>query len=97
MCVDEGRWSIDGPDLEIAAERAEARRDTDGLADRSIEVLLFVNGRAETHPADLVELSIDAKQAGIYLSRLAKSGRISKLGCGAYGPAGGVGSVDDEP
>lgn len=95
MCVDQGRWRIDGPDLEIAAERAEMRRETDVLADRSIEVLLFVNGRDETRPADLVELSIDAKQAAVYLGRLANSGRICKLGRGIYAPVGSVGSVDE--
>lgn len=97
MCVDQGRWRIDGSDLDIAAERAEARRETDGLADRSIEVLLFVNGRVETRAADLVELSIDPKQAAVYLGRLAKSGRINKLGRGVYTPVGSVGSVENEP
>lgn len=95
MIAENGRWRLDGSDLDIAAERAEARHETDGLADRSIEVLLFVNSRLETRATDLVELSIDAKQAAVYLGRLAKSGRINKLGRGVYAPLGLVGGVED--
>jgi hypothetical protein len=97
MCVDNGRWRIDGSDLDMASDRAEARREREGLGDRQIEVLILVNSRGETRAADVANhLEMDAKQAGTYLGRLAKSGRIRKLGLGVYAPVEGVGSVEGD-
>ncbi|WNG94995.1 AAA family ATPase [Mycobacterium sp. ITM-2016-00318] len=89
-------WRLDGANLTEAAATVESRRDKQHLGDRALEVLSFVNSRAETalnetRAADLAEIGIDNDQARVYLNRLADSGRIKKIGRGLY--QGGVTSV----
>ncbi|QNI06503.1 type IV toxin-antitoxin system AbiEi family antitoxin domain-containing protein [Mycobacterium kubicae] len=44
----------------------------------------FVAGRRETRPADLAMIGIDRHQACALLARLAKSGRVRRIGRGLY-------------
>lgn len=91
-----GRWSLDGMDLLDAAATARNRRETRDLGDRSVEALVFVNGRPQTRPADLAEhLGMSGNDAGTYLRRLAEAGRITKRGRGLYGPLSEVSEASD--
>jgi AAA domain len=96
--VTDGIWSLAGRTLAESASEAETRRERQQLGDRALEVLGFVNGRAETRAADLAALAIGKEQARVYLNRLAESGRIDKIGRGVFKPSregkwGGVMSV----
>lgn len=94
MCVNNGIWRIDGPDLSTAADRALIKHEQDQLGDRALEVLRVVNGRVHTTPADVAdELGVSTNQASVYLQRLASAGRIGKKSRGVYVPVGSVESV----
>ncbi|HEY2501531.1 MAG TPA: FaeA/PapI family transcriptional regulator [Mycobacterium sp.] len=83
--TDGGLWRLDGGSLLDAAKTAETRRDKQGLGDRALEVLAFVNANAGTRASDVAEeLGMTPEQARVYLNRLASSGRISKLGRGLF-------------
>lgn len=90
-----GLWMLDGPDLTTAAARAVSRKVSEGLGDRSSEVLAFV---AE-HPHGVrakelqMALGIEEAQASVYLGRLYKSKRLDRPSRGLYTPVGSVGSV----
>lgn len=89
-------WTVVDGNLTAAAEAFEVKRLTDGLADRSTEILLYVTGRApeSTTPAQVAErFDIENKQAQVYLSRLASSNRLHRHGRGLYIPVGSVGGV----
>jgi hypothetical protein len=91
--ADGGLWSLDGSTLADAAKTAEARRAKQHLGDRALEVLAFVNQSHGVRAADLAAIGIDAEQGRVYLNRLAKSGRIKKLGRGLYNSVTTVTSV----
>lgn len=87
VITDQGRWHLDGHNLDVSSERAEAYREKDGLQDASIDILLFVQSRPETRAADVADhLQMDPKKAGTYLGRLANSGRIKRTKTGVYAP-----------
>lgn len=90
-------WRLDGDTLTDAASTAGQRREKQNLGDRAIEVLSIVNDRApanHTTAADVAEkLGVDAHQARTYLSRLAESGRVKKVGRGLYTGVASVASV----
>ena len=90
MLTDEGIWKLDGGSFGTAAEAAYERQEKGNLDDRAFSVLAFVNGCAETRPDDLAVLGIDAKQASVYLGRLAASGRVRRIKRGVYGPVADV-------
>jgi hypothetical protein len=92
--TDGGLWRLDGGSLLDAAKTAETRRDKQGLGDRALEVLAFVNANAGTRASDVAEeLGMIPEQARVYLNRLASSGRISKLGRGLFNGVMSVMSV----
>jgi hypothetical protein len=84
--VDGAAWELDGPTLEVAAQRAVEQRSANGLSDRSLDVLAYVNG----HPNGVTPAEVDAglvmKDARQYLLRLAEQGRITKPRRGLYAP-----------
>lgn len=99
-----GAWRIDGTDLAASADAAVTRRATANLGDRQADVLTHVNANPEgVRAGDIAsKLGLDAKQAGVYLGRLADAGKVVRLSRGLYGrlptPAvGTVGSVGSEP
>ena len=79
-------WALDGKDLAEASGRAEDRCAIRTLSDRSSEVLGYVNGQDGAVSASNAAkaLLMDGDTCGKYLRRLAESGRISKIGRGAY-------------
>jgi hypothetical protein len=87
-----GAWTLDGDGLEQAAASARGRQATSGLGERSGEIIAFVIGRGEpVTPAQVGEaLGLDGDQAGQYLRRAVKLGRLSKTGRGLYTTPGGV-------
>jgi hypothetical protein len=94
-----GIWSLRGESLEEAAAFAEVLRTTDGLADRSSDVVEFVNENPDgVKAADVADaIGMDKKDAGTYLARLLKSGRIKRAKRGVYVPTvGSVGSVGSD-
>lgn len=98
--VDGCRWELAGDDLADSSRLASLRRASDGLGDRSAEVVAFVATTRKGARAGEVALAlgIDQKQAGTYLGRLADAGRISRTGRGLYTPVESVGSVGtDDP
>lgn len=88
-------WTLDGNELADAARKAAEARTTAGLGDRSSEIIAHVNAHPEgVRAADVAsELDIDPKDAGTYLLRAEKAGRIRRAERGLYGPVGSVGSV----
>ena len=87
-----GTWTLAGDDLDDAAAEAERRRATEGLGDRSAEVVAFV----ARHPDGVRSADVEAAlgdDARRYLSRLADAGRIVRLQRGVYAPHTPVPSV----
>jgi AAA domain len=76
-------WDLDGADLEEAAARAREARLTDGVSDRSAEIIAFVAANPPSVRAGEVEdkFGPDGRR---YLKRLADSGRLRKLSRGIY-------------
>lgn len=82
----DGAWTLDGATLDDAAATAAQNRASEGLSDRSAEIVALVSG-SETGlgPSDVAaKLSIEVKAAGTYLGRLVDSGRLRKVGRGRY-------------
>lgn len=90
------QWMLDGVDLAEAAQRAREAKASEGLGDRSAEVVAIVNAHPDgIAPSDVAPmLGIDSKTAGTYLGRLMDAGRIRKLGRGRYAPCTRVESVE---
>lgn len=89
-----GQWSLRGTSLADAARQAEQARATAGLGDTSARLVEYVTGEpAGVRAKDVAAaLGLEEKDAGTYLLRAEKSGRISRLSRGLYGPP--VGSVE---
>lgn len=94
------RWSLEGEDLNAAADAARQRaadaheKKTSRLGERKTQALAFVHSRpgADTKPSDLAGyLKTSSKLASNALADLANMGLIAKTGHGMYSPlqAGG--------
>lgn len=96
LTVSDGSWTLDGSSLADAARAAQQAKATEGLGDRSAEVVALVGRNPQgIGPTALgTMLAIPASQAGTYLTRLADSGRIRKTGRGLYAPSGYVETVE---
>lgn len=96
LTLDGGAWALDGADLDAAARAAEQARTTEGIGDRSAEIVAFVaehpRGVRAAHVAEALDM--DGKQAGIYLARAADAGRLARPSRGLYVPVGSVRSVE---
>ena len=64
LTVTDGMWELAGDTLAGAATEAETRRERQQLGDRALEVLGFVDDRAETRAADLAALGISKERRG---------------------------------
>jgi hypothetical protein len=86
--VDGCAWTLDGGDLDTAAQRASQVRATAGLGDRSAEVVGYVLDHPDgVRLADVAAaLGLDQRTAGVYLGRAVGAGRLVRLGRGRYGP-----------
>lgn len=86
--VADGSWSLVGDDLGDAARSAQQVKVTSGLGDLSARVAQLVGNSPRGVRADDVAhaLDITAKDAGTYLGRLERSGRIRRIARGLYGP-----------
>lgn len=83
LLFDDGIWRPDGTGLSDAAQQAQGPR----LGETMRSVLMLVNSRDFTTPADVSELlGIDIDTAGRYLRRLADYGRITRSGRGRFSP-----------
>ncbi|NCT90154.1 AAA family ATPase [Cellulomonas sp. APG4] len=99
ITVADGAWTLRGSSLADAARAAQQTKVTEGLGDTSARVVAHVTERPEGVRAKEVAdtLSLTEKDAGTYLLRAERAGRIVRLGRGLYGPlstpVGTVGSV----
>jgi hypothetical protein len=85
--VDDCSWRLDGLTLAEAAKAGAARRASTGLGDRSTEIVEYMGGRPDesvTPKEVALKVGIDEKVASNYLNRLARKGRIEKVGRGSY-------------
>ncbi|HEX8859789.1 MAG TPA: AAA family ATPase [Actinomycetes bacterium] len=99
VCFEDGhRWQLDGDDLAEAAQHARDARLTDGLGDRSAEVVGYVLKHPQgVTPAQVgAAFGMDPKQASVYLGRAVRKERLRKLGRGLYAPVVPVESVESE-
>ncbi|MGP4914694.1 AAA family ATPase [Brachybacterium tyrofermentans] len=98
VSMTDGIWQLDGDGLREAAERATQRRQTDGLGDRSREILDLVhehpNGITPSTVAAATGLTND--DAGKYLRRLEQSQRVIRTGRGRYTPVRSVRTSEDD-
>jgi len=96
LTVTDGSWTLDGSSLADAARAAQQAKATEGLGDRSAEVVALVGRNPQgIGPTALgTMLAIPASQAGTYLARLADAGRIRKAGRGMYAPSTPVETVE---
>jgi hypothetical protein len=85
-------WELDGPDLAASREKAQkvraTTRATAGASDRLLDVVLHAYAHPEgVRRGDVAEaLSLDPKQATVYLSRAVAAGRLERAGRGLYRP-----------
>lgn len=88
LTMTDGRWCLDGMDLEDAAAAVERREQQKSMADRSIEILRFVESRPETTAKDVEShfAGIGNNDAGTYLRRLCEKELIQKARRGVYKP-----------
>jgi len=91
-----GAWTLDGDALQDAAQRASEKKTSVGLGDRSAEIVRIVgqNPQGIGPTALAIALGIEPKDAGNYLLRLEKGGRIAKAGRGLYTPVETVETVE---
>jgi hypothetical protein len=93
------RWLLDGADFDDATANLRSRRDSESLGDRSAAIVGYAKDQAPASvtPKEIADrYDIDAKQAGVYLQRLADTDRLTKVGRGQYAyptPVVSVGSV----
>lgn len=89
------RWDLVGSTLDEAASAAATRRASEGLGDRSVDVVAHVASHPKGVRAGEVALAlgIDPAQARQYLGRLTDSGRIRRPARGLYTPVASVASV----
>ncbi|KAF0968363.1 MULTISPECIES: AAA family ATPase [Gordonia] len=98
LVTEDGRWRLDGDSIEAAESQGETRKDRQRLGDLSIDVLEYVNGRGATTPAEVAaEFGVDNKHAGVILSRLYESGRLTKPKRGTYRGVVSVELLNSEP
>jgi len=90
-----GGWTLNGNDLIEAALTAQAARQTQGLGDRSSEIVEFVIKNPDgVRAADVAKkIKITPKDAATYLRRAHEAGRIAKPSPGLYTPVESVETV----
>lgn len=93
------QWVLDGRTLAEAAARVSQRKASENLDERARQILMVVSDNpGGITPKQVGEiLDLDAKTAGVYLGRLADTGRIVRLSRGSYTPVVSVVSVENTP
>lgn len=95
------QWTLEGADLDAAAQNAATVRATAGVGDTMASVIDIVtranNPVGPKYVAKALDITPD--KASVYLSRAVDAGRLDRIGRGQYTPVGSVGSVgnDSEP
>ncbi|MFC9761375.1 AAA family ATPase [Rhodococcus jostii] len=85
LTTSDGRWSLDGMDLTDAAATVEHRQQKSVLADRTVEIVRYVESQGKVTPSEVAShFGIDSKTAGTLLGRYAEDGHIGKSGRGVY-------------
>lgn len=86
VTCESGCWQLDGDDLKSASEAAMHRQLTDGVSDRSAEMLKILAKHPDGIGPTAMGKAMDmpAKHAGTYLLRLVDQGRARKVGTGRY-------------
>lgn len=84
--ADSGAWTLTGGSLDAARKAAATERVSEGLGDRSAEILRLVADAPDgLGPTALgKQLGLKANAAGEYLKRLADAGRLRRAGRGVY-------------
>lgn len=92
---EDGRWQIDGTDLEEAAQRAEQDRATANLGDTSADVIRYVSEAAGPVSPKQVAEALGYPDATVrqYLRRSVEAGRLANPSRGRYTPVTSVTSV----
>jgi len=95
MTFDNGKWTLDGADLQDAAQAVQVRKATTGVGDAMTEVIELVSKHPEgIKPKDVATLlHWEDDKARNYLRRAYESGRIQRLARGIYTPVPSVPSV----
>lgn len=93
------QWTLEGPDLESAAQNAASVRATAGVGDTMVSVIDIVtranNPVGPKYVAKALDITPD--KASVYLSRAVDAGRLDRIGRGQYTRVGSVGSVGNDP
>lgn len=84
IAVQDGTWTLRGSSLADAARAAQQARATEGLGDRSVEIVAYVAGRPDGVTAAEVTAALDLPDARRYLARLTEAGRLSRPARGTY-------------
>lgn len=79
-----GRWRLDGRDLADAARAVADARISEGLGERSAEILAYVTSSDAPVTPKQVQDALDVPDARAYLKRLADAGRLVKPDRGQY-------------
>lgn len=82
----DGAWTLDGGSLKAAAAALAERKSTDGIGDRSAEIIRYVSGYPGGVSPKEVADALGVPDARRYLARLADAERLRKIGRGLYGP-----------
>lgn len=84
MRCSDGRWELDGEDLDRASQKAAEARTTAGIGDKSTEVLEYVTRSTAPVTPKQVADALQLPDARRYMARLADTGRLKKVGYGTY-------------
>nr|WP_296774958.1 AAA family ATPase [Rhodococcus sp. (in: high G+C Gram-positive bacteria)] len=93
MTSDSGRWNLDGKDLVEAAQVAVSRQNTEGVGDKSAEIIDLVEKNPHGITPAQVDIALGIKDSRTYLGRLYDAGRIARPSRGKYAPVASVASV----
>lgn len=98
MTFDNGKWTLDGADLQDAAQAVQVRKATIGVGDPMGELIEKVAEHPEGIKAsDLAQLlHWDSAKVRTYLARAYEANRIMRLKRGLYAPVASVASVISE-
>lgn len=84
--ADNGAWTLTGGSLDDARKSAATERVSEGVGDRSAEIIKLVADTPDgLGPTALAQkIGITPAAAGVYLKRLADAGRLARGGRGVY-------------
>jgi len=77
-------WRLDGANLLEAADRAQNRRESEGISDKSAEIIDFIRNQPDRQATAKQLAEKFGKDVYEYLRRHAEAGRITKVKRGVY-------------